>query len=98
MNHLRRAIVCVFVVSTLISARQLQAASHPESSYDVVVYGATASGAVAAIAAAREGMHVALLEPGNHVGGMLTGGLSATDVGNSNARRPGGPRQCCAGE
>ena len=39
---------------------------------------------MAAIAAAREGMHVVLLEPGTHVGGMLTGGLSATDVGNPN--------------
>ncbi len=37
---------------------------------------------MAAMAAAREGMHVVLLEPGNHLGGMLTGGLSATDVGN----------------
>lgn len=53
-------------------------------SYDVVVYGATASGAMAALAAARQGMHVVLLEPGTHVGGMLTGGLSATDVGNPN--------------
>lgn len=35
-----------------------------------------------ALSAAREGMHVILLEPGSHVGGMLTGGLSATDVGN----------------
>ena len=39
---------------------------------------------MAAIAAARTGMHVVLLEPGTHVGGMLTGGLSATDVGNPN--------------
>jgi hypothetical protein len=68
----------------MICVGQSQAASHPESSYDVVVYGATASGVMAAIAAAREGMHVVLLEPGNHVGGMLTGGLSATDVGNPN--------------
>jgi hypothetical protein len=52
------------------------------SSYDLVVYGATAAGAMTALAAAREGLHVVLLEPGNHVGGMLTGGLSATDVGN----------------
>ncbi len=37
-----------------------------------------------ALAAAREGLHVVLLEPGNHIGGMLTGGLSATDVGNRN--------------
>ncbi|HZC43774.1 MAG TPA: FAD-dependent oxidoreductase, partial [Acidobacteriaceae bacterium] len=84
MNHFRRALGCLFLCSALISTSQLRAASHPESSNDVVVYGATASGAIAALAAAREGMHVVLLEPGNHVGGMLTGGLSATDVGNPN--------------
>jgi len=84
LNHLRRVLVCLFLCSALISVQQSQAASHHESSYDVVVYGATASGAMAAIAAAREGMRVVLLEPGNHVGGMLTGGLSATDVGNPN--------------
>jgi len=45
-----------------------------------VVYGATAGGAMAAIAAAKEGMRVALVEPGRHVGGMLTGGLGRTDM------------------
>ncbi len=35
---------------------------------------------VTAYAAAKEGLHVILLEPGSHVGGMVTGGLSATDV------------------
>lgn len=49
---------------------------------DVVVYGATAGGVVAAVAAAREGKSVLLVEPGRHVGGMLTGGLGATDTGN----------------
>lgn len=49
--------------------------------YDVVVYGATASGVMAAVSAAREGMHVALLEPKQHLGGMVSGGLSATDLG-----------------
>ncbi len=68
---------------SFISCRASAAAS-TTSSYDLVVYGATASGAMAAIAAAREGLRVVLLEPGNHVGGMLTGGLSATDVGNRN--------------
>jgi hypothetical protein len=48
--------------------------------FDVVVYGATAGGAIAAIAAAQEGMRVALVEPGRHVGGMLTGGLGKTDM------------------
>ena len=49
--------------------------------YDLAIYGATASGAITAIAAAREGLHVVLLEPGRHIGGMATGGLSATDFG-----------------
>lgn len=48
--------------------------------YDVVVYGATAGGVVAAIAAARDGASVALLEPGRHVGGMVSGGLGWTDM------------------
>ncbi|HEU0294476.1 MAG TPA: FAD-dependent oxidoreductase [Anaerolineales bacterium] len=49
--------------------------------FDLVVYGGTAGGVVTAVTAAREGLRVALLEPGNHLGGMVTGGLSATDHG-----------------
>jgi hypothetical protein len=52
----------------------------PAERFDVVVYGATSGGAVAAIAAANEGVRVALLEPGRHAGGMLTGGLGRTDM------------------
>jgi len=47
--------------------------------YDVVVIGATPAGIAAAISAARLGHKVALVERTNHVGGMMTGGLSATD-------------------
>ena len=50
---------------------------------DIVVYGATAGGVMAAIAASGEGMRVALLEPGRHVGGMVSGGLSWTDRGDA---------------
>jgi hypothetical protein len=53
-----------------------------DQDYDVVVYGATASGVMAAIAAAGEGTRVLLIEPGRHVGGMVTGGLSHTDYGD----------------
>jgi hypothetical protein len=35
-----------------------------------------------AYSAAHEGLHVILLEPGTHLGGMVTGGLSATDTAN----------------
>ncbi len=47
--------------------------------YDVVVLGATPAGIAAAISAARLGHQVALVERTNHIGGMMTGGLSATD-------------------
>src|SRR5262245_55995986 len=49
---------------------------------DVVVYGGTASGVIAAVAVAREGKSVSLIEPGRHVGGMVSSGLGATDFGN----------------
>src|SRR5690606_9468907 len=45
--------------------------------YDVVVYGGTASGVIAAVAAAREGAAVALLAPESHLGGMVSNGLGA---------------------
>ena len=50
-------------------------------SFDLVVYGATAGGVITAVAAAREGLTVALLEPGRHLGGMVSGGLGWTDYG-----------------
>ncbi len=49
--------------------------------FDLVVYGGTAGGVMTAISAAREGLTVAVLEPGKHPGGMVTGGLSRTDFG-----------------
>ncbi|MEZ5355283.1 MAG: FAD-dependent oxidoreductase [Bryobacteraceae bacterium] len=49
--------------------------------FDVVIYGATAGGVIAAVAAAREGLSVALAEPGQHLGGMTSGGLGHTDHG-----------------
>jgi hypothetical protein len=49
--------------------------------YDLVVYGGTAGGVLTAVAGAREGLNVVLLEAGAHLGGMISGGLSATDYG-----------------
>lgn len=55
----------------------------------VVVVGATAGGVAAAVAAADAGASVVLLEAGAHVGGMTSGGLGYTDIGD--ARVLGGP-------
>lgn len=46
---------------------------------DIIVYGSTPGGFCAAIAAAREGASVILLEPTDHIGGVNTGGLSFSD-------------------
>ncbi len=52
-----------------------------QQAYDLVVYGGTAGGVMTAVAGARHGLKTALLEPGRHIGGMVSGGLSGTDVG-----------------
>ena len=52
---------------------------------DVCVYGATASGILAAVAAAREGARVAVIEPSRWLGGMTGGGLSHIDWGREEA-------------
>src|SRR5205809_473208 len=52
---------------------------------DIVVYGGTSCGIMAAIQAHRMGKIVVLVEPSNHIGGLTTGGLGATDIGNKAA-------------
>lgn len=52
---------------------------------EVCVYGGNAAGVAAAVSAAEEGKRVVLLHPGAFLGGMTTGGLSYTDIGNTSA-------------
>jgi hypothetical protein len=52
-----------------------------QHNFDLVVYGGTAGGVTTAVSAARHGLKVALLEPRDHIGGMVSGGLSGTDTG-----------------
>ncbi len=57
-------------------------AGNPEAFvYDVAVYGGTPAGVTAAIQAAKLGRKVVLISHNQHVGGMTSGGLTATDVG-----------------
>lgn len=50
--------------------------------YDLVVYGATGAGITSAVAASKSGLKVLIIEPGKHIGGMVTGGLSHSDFGD----------------
>lgn len=65
----------------LLVACQSQARNLSSGTCSVLVYGATSSGVIASVAAARAGCRVVLLEAGAHVGGMSAAGLGATDVG-----------------
>ncbi|HVX51475.1 MAG TPA: FAD-dependent oxidoreductase [Chitinophagaceae bacterium] len=64
--------ICIFLSS---SAQQ----------YDVCVYGGTSAGVIAAYTAAMLHKTVILIEPGNRLGGLTTGGLGYTDIGNKYA-------------
>ncbi len=54
-------------------------------SADIIVYGGTSGGITAAIQAKRMGRTVILIEPTRYLGGLTTGGLGATDIGNKGA-------------
>lgn len=53
--------------------------------YDVVVYGGSSGGIAAAIQCARMGKSVVLIEHSRRLGGLTTGGLGQTDIGNKSA-------------
>lgn len=63
-------------------------AAPPEDNIErrsVVIYGATPAGLIAAIQLKKYGVDCVVLEPSGHLGGMTTGGLGATDIGNKSA-------------
>jgi hypothetical protein len=57
---------------------------------DVVVYGGTSGGVIAAVRAGRMGKKTVLLCKDNHFGGMSSGGLGWTDIGNNGTSYIGG--------
>lgn len=52
---------------------------------DVCVYGGTSAGVIAAYTAQKLGKKAILIEPGKRLGGMTSGGLGYTDIGNKYA-------------
>ena len=57
-------------------------ASAKAADYDVVVYGGTSAGVIAAVQAKKMGKSVVLVGPDKHLGGLSSGGLGWTDTGN----------------
>lgn len=76
MKRLYHFIICILFLCTL---------SAQNNNYDVVIIGGTPGGIMAAMAAAREGKSVLLLERTSHIGGLPANGLGATDITTRNA-------------
>ncbi|HWE04433.1 MAG TPA: FAD-dependent oxidoreductase [Tepidisphaeraceae bacterium] len=74
-----RLVACLVVLFFALSA------SAERQQSDVLVYGGTSGGVIAAVQAGRMGKSVILVEPTRHLGGMTSGGLGATDTGNQAA-------------
>ena len=74
-----KRLIC-YALSALMLFTTACSSSHIE--YDVCVYGGTSAGVIAAYAVAKQGKKVLLVEPGQRLGGMSSGGLGQTDIGN----------------
>ena len=75
-----RATINSFVLALSLSSLALAA-----DFADVIIYGGTSGGITAAIQTARMGKTAILIEPTKFLGGLTTGGLGATDIGNKKA-------------
>ena len=56
--------------------------STPTEEYDICIYGGTSAGVIAAYSAKMMNKKVLLIEPQNRLGGLTSGGLGFTDIGN----------------
>jgi FAD-dependent oxidoreductase family protein len=70
MKHFLILIIAILLLTT------------SNAQYDVCIYGGTSAGVIAAYTAAKLHKKVILIEPGKHLGGLTSGGLGYTDIGN----------------
>ncbi|MBN1388000.1 MAG: FAD-dependent oxidoreductase [Bacteroidales bacterium] len=84
MIQLRKAytliVTAAFTITLLLSCNSKN--DKNKNNADVVIYGGTSAGIASAIQTARLGKSVILIEPTNRLGGLTTGGLGQTDIGN----------------
>lgn len=76
------ASVVVVVAQVPYCVRHFSPGSAERRAYEVVIYGGTPSGVLAAVTASRGGASVVLLEQTGHLGGAIASGLTQTDLGN----------------
>ena len=79
-----RPLILAVHIALLFALHQVQGKEAVIHEADVCVYGGTASGVMAALAAEREGAKVILIEPSRWLGGMTGGGINHLDWGKGN--------------
>lgn len=78
--------LAVTLVVTVVAGPAKAAPPRPTpESFDLVIYGGTSGAVTAAVQARRMKKTVVIIEPSQHIGGLTTGGLGATDIGNKAA-------------
>ena len=82
----RRFRIEMLLAIAMLASRVLTGPVHAQHlDVDLLVYGASSAGVIAAYTASHYGKSVVLVEPGRHLGGMSSGGLGHTDIGNKYA-------------
>ena len=77
MKHILTLFLLTLAIPTLGLGK-----AEKEISVDLCIYGGTSAGVIAAYTASKAGKSVILIEPGRLLGGMSSGGLGMTDIGN----------------
>ena len=63
----------------------LNLGTHTETMCDIVIYGSSPAAIAAAVQAKRMGKSAVIVSPETRIGGLTTGGLGQTDIGNKSA-------------
>jgi len=71
-------ILKLFALSLVVAA----SSGAQTATYDIVIYGGTSAGIIAAVQAKRMGKSVVVVAPEKHLGGLSAGGLGFTDTGD----------------
>ena len=75
----------ILLLFTAIGFNDVSAQKPVLPKYDICIYGGTSAGVIAAYTGVKLGKKVLLIEPGRNLGGMSSGGLGLTDIGNKYA-------------
>ena len=72
----------IFLFNSALIFAQTSTDQPKQISADLVIYGGTSAGVIAAVQAKKMGKSVVIVGPDKHLGGLSSGGLGWTDTGN----------------